>query len=81
MIGDPLAHHRRLLSRHQDQAQAMCVTWGSDPDGLNDDPAEAAYRIHWSVGYPLRDRDASLVNTVLGRCRDRAVRDAAARKH
>lgn len=46
---------------------------------LNDDPAEAAFRIYWSGGYSLRDRNASLVNSVLGRCRDRAVRDAARR--
>ncbi|MFI7425385.1 DUF6461 domain-containing protein [Micromonospora sp. NPDC049836] len=48
-------------------------------DALHDDLAEAAFRIYWSGGYALGDADASLVNSVLGRCRDRALRDAAKR--
>ncbi|MGS2617023.1 DUF6461 domain-containing protein [Micromonospora sp. LZ34] len=92
--GRAVAADGQLLQRlrtRADELQAASMT-GPDRDAfrrmhavlgmigaLDDDPAEAAFRIYWSGGYSLRDRDASVVNTVLGRCRDRAVRDAAAR--
>ena len=46
---------------------------------LRDDPADAAFQVSWSGGYSIRDRSTSLINNVLGRCRDRAIRNAARR--
>jgi hypothetical protein len=66
---------------------------GADPDAfrrmhavlwmlgaLDADPGEAAFPVYWYGGYSVKDRDAQLVNTVLHRCRARALKDAAGRR-